>query len=245
MNQQKSKDIYAPDHVAELFDRCSSAYRRWSAIASFGMIWLWRKACVESLPSTTNARGNFVDLMAGTGEVWPHLIKKFPSLNSIEAIDNSKKMHEEAIERLHSSMSHQCRHLHANVLETKLPMNSADAVISTFGLKTFNHQQQIVIAKQVNAVLKPGGTFSFIEASDPTGWVLRPIYRFYMDRCLPLIEKFALRGAQDFSMIGIYTKKFGNCDDFKNALLNEGLEVEGASHFFGCATGVYGRKPSS
>ena len=116
-------------------------------------------------------------------------------------------------------------------------------MLSTFGLKTFDADQQARIAHQVARTLKPGGTFSFIEASDPVGWRLRPLYRFYMDRCLPLVERLALRGAQDFSMIGTYTRRFGNCDGFAAALRSEGLEVREYAHFFGCATGVHGAKP--
>lgn len=47
---------------------------------------------------------------------------------------------------------------------------------------------QLVIANQVSRILKPGGTFSFIEASDPTDWQLRPLYRFYMNSCLPILN---------------------------------------------------------
>ena len=67
-----------------------------------------------------------------------------------------------------------------------------------------------------------------------------------MDRCLPLVEHIALRGAQDFSMIGTYTKKFKNCDKFAEALLSEELEVKRYSHFFFfcCPSGVYGKKPN-
>lgn len=244
MSKQVPYDIYDPAHVAELFDRCSGAYRRWSAIASFGMTRLWRIACVKSLPVSTKQDGKFVDLMAGTGEVWPHLISRYPNLESIQAIDNSKKMHEEAVSRLHSKRSERCSHFYANALKTNLPEESADSVISTFGLKTFNSDQQRIIAKQVARVLKPGGTFSFIEASDPVTWRLRPFYRFYMDNCLPLIERYILRGAQDFSMIGTYTKHFRNCDVFAAALKSEGLVVDSHSHFFGCATGVSGQKPN-
>lgn len=243
MSPQDFDDIYDPDHVAQLFDRCSNAYRRWSSIASFGMVWLWRITCVNSLPSETKPDGEFVDLMAGTGEVWPHLIRRFPNLKSIQAVDNSEKMHKEAVKRLHSQRSERCSHLHANALEVDLPAECADSLVSTFGLKTFNVDQQKIIARQVSRILKPGGTFSFIEASDPVNWGLRPLYRFYMDTCLPLIEKFALRGAQDFAMIGTYTRNFINCDAFAEALESEGLVVERYSHFFGCATGVCGRKP--
>jgi len=229
-----SKYIYNPDYVAALFDRCSSAYRWWSAVASFGMVWYWRKVCVRKIPQGTNPQGEFCDLMAGTGEVWPHLIRRYPKLGEIRAIDNSTLMHEEALKRLHKARADRVTHLQANVLELNLSGNNADCVLSTFGLKTFDAEQQIQIAKQVNRVLKPGGTFSLIEASDPDRWILRPFYRFYMDSCLPIVERVALRGAQDFSMIGTYTKNFKNCDFFADALRAEGLQVEQYSHFFGC-----------
>lgn len=243
MSQKPNSDIYDPGHVAALFDRCSNAYRWWSAVSSFGMTRIWRVVCVKSLPRETKPDGKFVDLMAGTGEVWPHLVRRFPGLHSIEAIDHPRKMHEEALKRLHSKRSYRCTHFCANALDTDLPENSADCVVSTFGLKTFNADQQKIIAKQVARVLKPGGSFSFIEASDPIHWRLRPLYRFYMDRCLPLIERFALNGAQDFSMIGTYTKNFVNCDAFATELELLGLVVKRYKHFFGCATGVSGMKP--
>ncbi|MEM7360663.1 MAG: class I SAM-dependent methyltransferase [Pseudomonadota bacterium] len=242
MNDKNCKDIYDPVAVAELFDRCSTRYRWWSAIASFGMTRIWRIVCINSLPASTKQEGEFLDLMAGTGEVWPHLLRRYPKLSSIKAVDNSRKMHDDAILRLHSSRSGRCTHILANALEVDLPKDSADSVVSTFGLKTFNSEQLVQIARQVNRTLRTGGTFSFIEASDPVNWQLRPLYRFYMDRCLPLIERFALQGAQDFSMIGTYTKNFKNCDAFAEALRSEGLVVNSYTHFFGCATGVFGHK---
>jgi len=236
----ENSDIFDPDYVADLFDRCSPAYRWWSAMASFGMVLLWRQACIRALPSSTNSEGVFVDLMAGT-----YLGRRFPKLGEIRAIDNSSRMHDEAMKRLHANRVERITHQKANTLECDLEQHSADCVISTFGLKTFNAEQQVTIAKQVNRVLKPGGTFSFIEASDPLTWRLRGLYRFYMDGCLPQVERFVLKGAQDFSMIGTYTKHFVNCDTFAKALQAEGLQVNTYSHFFGCATGVYGTKPTN
>jgi len=203
-----SNDIYDPDYVAALFDRCSSAYRWWSAIASFGMVRYWRGVCVKAVSPDTNPQGEFVDLIAGTGEVWPHLIRRFPDLNKIKSIDNSKRMHEGALKRLHTDRADRISHLQANVLDFDFTENTADCVLSTFGLETFDIEQQARIAVQVRRVLKPGGTFCFIEASDPNKWILQPLYRFYMDRCLPLVERIVLKGAQDFSMIGTYTRNF-------------------------------------
>lgn len=237
------QDIYDPEFVADLFDRCSAPYRRWSAVASFGMIAWWRRACVRALPAETDPEGVFVDLMAGTGEVWPHLLRRYPKAGRIQALDISGEMHRQAVERLHGARADRISHIQADALTEDLPNGAADCVISTFGLKTLNADQQRQLARQVATLLKPGGTFSLIEASDPVDWWLRPLYRVYMDRCLPLIERLFLNGAQDFAMIGTYTKNFGNCTGFAVALRAEGLEVRQARYFFGCATGVSGRKP--
>lgn len=231
---------YDPDDVAALFDRCAGNYRWWSNVSSFGFVERWRKAAVRQIPSTHPQV--IVDLMAGTGEAWPHLLARYPGA-TITAIDISHQMHLHALEVLHQDRVDKITHIEANALTTPLPDGIADVVFSTFGLKTFNPEQHRVLAAQVARLLKDGGAFSLLEASDPKGWILRPFYRFYMDRVIPLVEKIFLQGAEDFSMVGPYSKRFGGCEGFARALEAEGLEVRQHRHFFGCATSVSGRKP--
>lgn len=238
-------DIYDPAFVANLFDRCSSNYRWWSAVSSFGFIYLWRRQCVARLRPPTQPHATAVDLMAGTGEVWPHLLRRFPQLGKITAIDISHRMHTEAVARLHTRYADRITHLEANALEAPLPADYADLLLSTFGLKTFSPAQQTVLAQQIARILKPGGSFSLIEASDPKGWLLRPFYRFYLDRMLPRIEALFLQGAHDFSMIGAYTRNFGSSAHMADALRAAGLTVTLERHFFGCATSVAGYRPEA
>lgn len=241
-NRHTPDDIYDPAFVADLFDRCSANYRRWSAVSSFGFITLWRRQCVARLAPEANPDAVAVDLMAGTGEVWPHLLRRFPNLDTITALDISHKMHLEAVERLHGGYAGKITHLEADALKTDLPAEYADLVVSTFGLKTFNADQQSVLAHQIARILKPGGCFSLIEASDPKGWIFRPLYRFYLDRLLPQIERLFLKGARDFSMIGTYTRNFGSSAHMADALRDAGLSVSMKKHVFGCATSVAGHK---
>ena len=249
-------NIYDPDYVAALFDRCSPRYRWWSAISSFGFVWLWRRQCVDRLlgqqaVSRINPAGIapkqmsapvVIDLMAGTGEVWPHVLNALPRAR-ITAIDISHRMHKEAVAKLHRQRADQITHIAANALEHDLDANVCDLLVATFGLKTFNDEQQTQLARQIARVLRPGGAFSLIEASDPKGWIFRPLFRFYLDRMLPLVEKVFLRGAQDFSMIGAYTRAFGDCSHMESALRSAGLNVTQKRHFFGCATSLAGTKP--
>ncbi len=161
--------------------------------------------------------------MAGTGEVWAHLLRRYPGAGEIRALDISGGMHRQAGRRLHQSKADRINHIKACVLVAAVPRASADCVISTCGLRTFNADQQRQLAQQVARLLKPGGTFSLIEAKDPVGWWLRPIHPVYMGRCLPLIESLFLNGAQDFAMNGTYRRNFGTCAEFAAALRETGL----------------------
>ncbi|MGB3454772.1 MAG: class I SAM-dependent methyltransferase [Litorimonas sp.] len=238
-----SNDIYDPAFVKDVFDRCSEKYILFSTVMSFGFTERWRRQCAERMPAPLSGGRLCFDLMSGTGEIWPHLLAAHPDTSEIRAVDISSGMHERALKRIDGTfgipISFQC----ANVLALELGPDSADMVVSTFGLKTFDAEQHQALAGLIAHVLKPGGSFSLIEASDPKGWILRPFYAFYLHGVLPWVERLFLRGATDFRMIGRYTANFVNASGFAQALRDQGLEVEYRKHFFGCASGVSGRKP--
>ncbi|BCG92239.1 hypothetical protein MesoLj131a_11030 [Mesorhizobium sp. 131-2-1] len=194
-------------------------------------------------PQTPQPKG--YDLMAGTGEVWPHLLRRFPDIGAITAVDISSGMHRRAVERLHAHRAHKIAFIEDDVLASDLPDDSADFLVSTFGLKTFNREQHAKLARLVARCLKPGGVFCMIEASDPKGWWLRPLYLFHLKVVLPLVERTLLKGAQDFSMIGTYSTNFGDASAVADMLRAERLDVEFKRFFFGCATAVAGRKPAA
>lgn len=236
-------DIYDPAFVKGVFDRCSRRYILFSTFCSMGFTERWRRECVDrlALPDTQGLAG--LDLMAGTGEAWPHLFARYPHVGDITAVDISSGMHRLAMERLHKERSHRIAFVEDNVLASNLPAASADFILSTFGLKTFNADQLGQLAALTARSLKSGGRFSFIEASDPKGWLLRPLYLFYLKGVLPMVERLFLRGAQDFAMIGTYCTNFGDAQNFAALLREAGLKVEFRQHFFGCATSVAGYKP--
>lgn len=237
-------DIYDPAFVKGVFDRCSSRYITFSLVCSLGFTERWRRQCVAAMPAPRSDGMRGYDLMAGTGEVWPHLLRRFAGIEAITAVDISSGMHRLAMERLHAHRAHRIEFIEDDVLASDLAPDSADFVISTFGLKTFNPEQHARLATLVARVLKPGGVFSMIEASDPKGWPLRRLYLFHLKFVLPMIERVFLRGAQDFAMIGTYSTNFGDAAGLAAMLRAQGLEVEFTKYFFGCATGVAGRKPA-
>lgn len=239
------QDIYDAQFVKGVFDRCSGQYITFSWICSFGFTERWRRQCVELMPVSQVPRPTGYDLMAGTGEVWPHLLRRFPDIGAITAVDISSGMHKRAMERLHAHRAHRIAFIEDDVLASDLPDASADFIVSTFGLKTFNSEQHAKLARLVARCLRPGGVFCMIEASDPKGWWWRPLYLFHLKVVLPLVGRTLLNGAQDFSMIGTSSTNFGDASAVAEMLRAEGLEVEFKRFFFGCATAVAGRKPAA
>lgn len=237
-------DIYDATFVKGVFDRCSERYIALSYLFSLGFTERWRRQCIGAMPAPAEPPSRGYDLMAGTGEVWPHLLKRFPDLEEIVAVDISSGMHTRAMDRLHRLRAHKIAFIEDDVFASDLPDESAEFVVSTFGLKTFKPEHHAKLAVLVARVLRPGGVYSMIEASDPKNWWLRSLYMFHMKVVLPLVERTLLRGAQDFSMIGQYTSNFGDASEFAEMLRAEGLQVEFNKHFFGCATSVTGRKPA-
>lgn len=235
-------DIYDPAFVRGVFDRCSGKYIAFSTLCSLGFTEIWRRQCSAMLDPLPHGAAGY-DLMAGTGEVWPHLLRAHPGIAEITAVDISSGMHKRAMDRLHSMRAHKISFIEDDVLASELPDASADFVISTFGLKTFSTEQHAHLAALIARVLKPGGRYALIEASDPKGWWLRPLYLLHLKTILPLVEKTLLRGAQDFSMIGQYSTRFGNASQFAQMLEGEGLTADYRKFFFGCATGVCGKRP--
>lgn len=245
MTDTQAPDIYDPAFVKGVFDRCSRRYISFSYWCSMGFTERWRRQCVAAIPAPDSSPDEIVDLMSGTGEVWPHLLARFSDVGHITAVDISSGMHVYALERLHAMRRDAIDFIEADVLAGQLSPNSADVIVSTFGLKTFNAAQHRQLATTIAGTLRPGGTFSLIEASDPRGWIFRPLYRFHLAVVLPIIERIFLHGAQDFAMIATYSRNFGDARAFAADLADAGLDVEYRRYFFGCATGVVGRKPSS
>lgn len=233
-------DLYSSDFVSGLFDSMSSTYGLTNYVSSFGFTERWRHRCIEQLPVQAEMKNGY-DLMTGMGELWASLDQRFEKA-TITALDISPIMLAQAGKNA-SKYPYKINLQQADVLDNSIPDHSADFIVCSFGLKTSNEIQLGTLAAEVARLLKPGGVFSFIEISVPQN-ALRPVYMFYLKKLIPLLGRMFQGNADNYRMMGIYTENFKDCDLFHKFLLEKGLEAELSSYFWGCATGVSGRKPS-
>ena len=118
-----------------------------------------------------------------------------------------------------------------------------DHVVSAFGLKTLSSTDISRLFLEVSRILRPDGTFSFLEISVPSSGLLRVPYNFYLSYIIPVVGRILLGDVDCYRMLGRYTNAFGECGRIAERAREVGLEVSVRSHFFGCATSLVGVKP--
>ncbi len=237
---KNNADIYDPQFVKGMFDRMSKTYGLTNYIASFGFTDRWRRQCINDLPFIEPDAVGF-DMMSGMGESWGEIQKRIGANGQITALDISDEMNRKGKKHLKRFKLKNIKQRKLNVLQNDIPSISADFIVSTFGIKTFNLGQQKIFAKEINRILKPGGVFALIEISEPNSIVLKWSFMFYIKMIIPLIGRL-LGNLEGYQMLGKYCEEFKSLRIFHGYLREEGLNATFKNYFGGCATGVYGTK---
>lgn len=234
------KSVYDPAFVEHLFDDMSASYDRMNYVTSFGFSEVWRKQCVHQLniqPGKTT-----VDLMTGMGECWVHILQKSGPSSTLIALDFSAEMIRRAASKKSKHPNARIEILKENVFGNSISDESADYVISGFGLKTFDETQLDGLAAEIHRILKPGGRFSLVDVSVPSNRVLKLFYLFYLKRVIPFLGRIFLGNPETYRMLGVYTEAFQNARRVEAIFRKHAFEVEYLEYFLGCASGIKGRK---
>lgn len=234
------ENIYEGNYVEELFDKMSGSYSRMNYITSFGFSSRWRKQCLKNI-NLENSKV-IVDLMSGMGECWKHIQTLAPKESELIALDFSSEMMKQAKRKVDKYNFAKITLLKEDVFNNSIQSGIADCVVSGFGLKTFSPTQLKNLAEEIQRILKPNGQFSLIDISVPKGFVFRSLYLFYLKRVIPILGWMFLGNPSTYKMLGVYTEKFQNAKMVKKIFEEFNFEVEYVSYFFGCASGIKGKK---
>lgn len=237
---EHSPNIYDPNFVEQLFTDMSATYDRMNTVTSFGFSIRWRRQCAALLHLKPGMQ--VVDLMSGKGEAWPFILPAIGQAGKLTGVDFCAEMTRFALKRQEQFPQHRLQILMEDALASSVPDATADALISTFGLKTFNDEQLAQLAAETSRMLRPGGRFAFVEVSTPDHALLRLPYFFYLRRVIPFLGKLFLGNPETYRMLGIYTEAFGDCRKVVPVFKKAGLKVEYMRFFGGCASAVFGVK---
>ncbi len=167
--------------VADMFDAIAPAYDFMNSAMSFGMDRLWQKRLVEAVAK--DSPGRVLDLATGTGEVALALAGRLPQAK-VTGLDISAGMLARA--RCKPG-AEKIELICADALATGLADGAADAVTIAYGVR--NYADLSAGMAEMFRVLRPGGHVYILELSEPSGRVLKALYRLYTRTLVPALGR--------------------------------------------------------
>jgi demethylmenaquinone methyltransferase / 2-methoxy-6-polyprenyl-1,4-benzoquinol methylase len=164
---------------------------------SCGVDVYWRKRAADIVASWHPEK--IADLATGTGDLALALQKELPDAE-VTGVDFVSEMLELA----------QKKGVRQTILADAMMLPFADAsfdcITIAFGLRNMENWRDALI--EMSRVLRRNGHLLVLEFSLPTGPVLRPIYRFYLHHCLPLLGSVLTGKKSAYDYLGHSIEQF-------------------------------------
>jgi demethylmenaquinone methyltransferase / 2-methoxy-6-polyprenyl-1,4-benzoquinol methylase len=185
-----------PDAVRAMFGRIARRYDLANHVLSGGADFLWRRRATKIVMGWRPH--DILDLATGSGDLARSLQRRLPEA-TITAADFSPEM----LEIAHRKGV--VKTVLADALQLPFESGSFDCVTVGFGLRNMADWDRAL--GEMSRVLRNRGHLLVLDFSIPTG-PLRPAYRFYLHRCLPLLASIVTGQKAAYDYLGGSIEKF-------------------------------------
>lgn len=214
----KDSDSGKKEQVAQMFDNISENYDGLNRVISFGIDVKWRKKVV-SIVSENNPK-QILDIATGTGDLAIMMAGLKP--DRIVGLDISEGMLEVGKQKVSkANLSDIIEMVVGDSENMPFEDNTFDAITVSFGVRNFANLNKGL--KEINRVLKPGGTFVVLETSVPTKFPYRQGYKFHTSVVLPLVGRLFSKDKVAYSYLSESANSFPFGEKFNNILLKNGF----------------------
>lgn len=179
-----------------MFGRIARRYDLANHVLSGGADFLWRRRAA-SLVAKWEPR-DVLDLATGSGDLALAIQRRLPQAR-IVAADFSPEMIDNARGKGVANA------IVADALQLPFADSSFDCVTVAFGLRNMADWDRALA--EMSRVLRDRGHLLVLDFSLPTG-ALRPAYRFYLHRCLPLLASIVTGQKAAYDYLGGSIEKF-------------------------------------
>jgi demethylmenaquinone methyltransferase/2-methoxy-6-polyprenyl-1,4-benzoquinol methylase len=221
-----------PRFVAAMFGRIAPRYDLMNTLMTFGQDARWRRSVARALPPLGHG-ARVLDVGTGTGRLGL-AVREMDRTRGVVGVDFTFEMLRHASSRLAVAAGDAQR----------LPFADAqfDAVVSGFVVRNLGDIER-GLHEQVR-VLRPGGALVVLETTPgPAGW-LRPLYRFYFRRIVPVLGKVVAGDASAYTYLPESTLAFVEPRRLAALFESCGLhQVRVRDLMLGCVALTVGYKP--
>jgi demethylmenaquinone methyltransferase / 2-methoxy-6-polyprenyl-1,4-benzoquinol methylase len=216
-----------PDAVRAMFGRIARRYDLANHLLSGGADFLWRGRAARIVEEWRPQR--VLDLATGSGDLALALQRRLPEA-AITAADFSPEM-------LSVAQRKGVREtVLADALRLPFPDESFDCVTVAFGLR--NMADWDLALREMSRVLRSSGHVLVLDFSLPIG-LLRPAYRFYLHRCLPLLASLVTGQKEAYDYLGGSIEKFPHGEEMLRLIEQNGFTLASAHPLTGGIATIY------
>ncbi len=181
--EQTPNEIAQSQSVREMFAGIAKRYDLLNHILSLNIDKRWRRLVADGLRDILDdENATVLDVACGTGDLSIELNRRAKA--RIIGTDFCRPMLSVANEKTLATNA-RIPYIEADAMRLPFPDGEFDAVTIAFGLRNLPNFENGL--RELNRVLKPGGTLAVLECSHPPLPVFRQLYSFYFNRVLPRI----------------------------------------------------------
>lgn len=197
------------DTVRNMFNSIAPRYDFLNHFLSFGVDFYWRRRLLAMVKKVKPKK--ILDVATGTGDVAILLAKANPE--KIIGLDLSESMLKVGQYKILQKKLSQLIDMQLGDSEN-LPYedHQFDVVTVAFGVRNFENLE--LGLREINRVLKPGGSLFVLEFSFPRKFPLKQLYTFYSFKILPLIGHLVSNDASAYTYLPNSVAKFPAFDKF-------------------------------
>jgi demethylmenaquinone methyltransferase/2-methoxy-6-polyprenyl-1,4-benzoquinol methylase len=240
--KKDNKDQYSGKRAAigEMFDSIAWRYDFLNHFLSFGLDRFWRRKAISSI-SGRYKKPHIIDIATGTGDLALAALKLDPAkITGIDISEGMLKLGEQKLSK--SGLTGKIQLMQGESENISFPDETFDIAMSGFGVRNFADPEKGL--KEMNRVLKPGGTIMILEFSRPTLFPFKQLYYFYFLHILPFFGRLFSKNKTAYRYLPDTVMKFPDNHDFLRMIQRAGFIIAWQEKLtFGIASIYTGVKP--
>jgi demethylmenaquinone methyltransferase/2-methoxy-6-polyprenyl-1,4-benzoquinol methylase len=210
-----------------MFGRIARRYDLANHLLSGGADFLWRRRAAKIVEGWRPK--HVLDLATGSGDLALAMQRRLPE-TAIIAVDFAAEM----LDVAHRKGVRET--VLADALHLPFETESFDCVTVAFGLR--NMADWSLALREMSRVLRSRGHLLVLDFSLPAA-SLRPAYRFYLHRCLPILASLVTGQKAAYDYLGGSIEKFPSGDEMVRLIEQNGFAMASAHPLTGGIATIY------